>query len=141
MICSCWRHHDDHWVRYASSWTAYEDEKRSGLMQLQSHQYVSAYKNHWINSKTNIKRCSVHVVSLWSEVHETKITWWTSEDEHVIEVSETSGFALQNHSSWMNTWEALQISYVVKDLLRSCHLRHTMFDFNQQQHSSQICIW
>ena len=99
MTHSCWRCHDDHWVKYASSWTAYKNKERSELMQLQSHQYVSVYKNHWINSKANIKRCFVHIVFFWSEVHETRIIWWTFKNKHVIEVLKTFDLVLQNHSS------------------------------------------
>ena len=141
MIYSCWKCYDDHWTECASFRTACENEERSELTQLQSHQHVSAHKNHQISSKTNIKRCFVHIISLWSGVHETKIIQQTSEDEHIIEVSETSDLVLQNCSSWMNIWEALQISYVVKDLLRLCHLECTMLNFNWQQHSSWICVW
>ena len=101
-VCSHQKHYDDYWVKHASSWTVYEDEERSESAQLQSHQYVFTYKNHQINSKTNIRRCFVHIVFFWSEVHRTKVTWWTSEDKYVIKVLKTSDFVLQNCSSQMN---------------------------------------
>ena len=141
MICSCWRCYDDHWVKCASSWTVHEDEERFESMQLQSHQHVFAYKNYQINLKTNIRKCSAYIVSLWFEVYKTKVTQQTPEDEYVIKILKTSDLASQNCSSQINVWEALQILYVMKDLLKLCHLECTMLNFDWQQHDSQIYAW